>query len=68
MDMLGLDWDLELYKKKTKRLIFIDNCPARVSVPLLTALRIEFLPANTTSKLQPTDGGIKFKILTRTTV
>ena len=43
---------------KDKFLKFIDNCPAHPHVHGLKAITLAFLPANTTSKLQPCDQGI----------
>ena len=40
-----------------KIILFIDNCPAHKLVTL-SNLKCQFLPANTTSKLQPCDAGI----------
>ena len=39
-------------------LLFIDNCTAHNNIPALSNINVEFLPANTTSKLQPLDQGI----------
>ena len=59
-----IDWDKQLTKKKKKALLFIDNCTAHSVPRVLTSLRVEFLPAQTTSKLQPMDAGIikNFKV------
>lgn len=44
---------------RRKILLFIDNCPAHhTTLGFLTNIRVEFLPKNTTSKLQPCDQGI----------
>lgn len=63
-------WDNELTKKKKRALLFIDNCPAHNPLPVLISLKVEFLPPNTTSKLQPLDLGIikNFKVKYRTEV
>ncbi|XP_044761995.1 tigger transposable element-derived protein 6-like [Coccinella septempunctata] len=62
-------WYNELTKKK-RALLFIDNCPAHNPLPVLISLKVEFLPPNTTSKLQPLDLGIikNFKVKYRTEV
>lgn len=44
--------------KKRKILLFLDNCSAHTDVPLLDNVKVLFLPANTTSRLQPLDQGI----------
>ncbi|XP_051170921.1 tigger transposable element-derived protein 6-like [Leptopilina boulardi] len=45
-------------KKKTKILLFVDNCAAHSKLPKLTHVKIVFLPAHTTSQLQPLDQGV----------
>jgi len=45
-------------KQKRKVIIFIDNCTAHSEVSNLKAIKLIFLPANTTAKLQPADQGI----------
>ncbi|XP_046680817.1 tigger transposable element-derived protein 4-like [Homalodisca vitripennis] len=68
------DWLLKLDKQmgKGKRniILFIDNCSAHNTIPELKWVKVQFLPANTTSKLQPLDQGIikNFKVLYRTEV
>lgn len=59
--------DKEMIKKKKKILMFIDNCTAHGDVPKLKNVKVEFLPPNTTSKLQPLDQGVikNFKVLYR---
>ncbi|XP_054259576.1 tigger transposable element-derived protein 6-like [Macrosteles quadrilineatus] len=54
----------EMKKKKKKILMFVDNCTAHGDIPKLSNIKIEFLPPNTTSKLQPLDQGIiqSFKV------
>ncbi|XP_057334362.1 tigger transposable element-derived protein 4-like [Microplitis mediator] len=56
------EWLLKIDKKmiKDKRniLLFIDNCTAHNVIPPLKAIKVKFLPPNTTSKLQPLDQGI----------
>lgn len=46
--------------KRNKRfiLLFLDNCSAHSKLGTYSNIRIEFLPPNTTSKLQPLDQGI----------
>lgn len=62
------DWLKNLNKKmkkeKRKIVLFIDNCPAHSTIPKMENVKIEFLPPNTTSKLQPLDQGIiqSFKV------
>lgn len=38
--------------------MFVDNCTAHGDIPNLTNIKMRYLPANTTSKLQPLDQGI----------
>ncbi len=53
-----LKLNVEMIKKKRSILIFIDNCKAHpVNLSFLN-IKIIFLPANTTSVLQPMDAGI----------
>ena len=53
-----LEWDLELWKTRTKILLVIDNCPShRVDIDL-KSIEILFLPANLTATLQPLDQGV----------
>lgn len=54
----------EMKKKRKKICIFIDNCTAHGDTPKLSNIKIEYLPPNTTSKLQPLDQGIirSFKV------
>lgn len=56
------DWlkkvDIQMKIKRKKILLFIDNCAAHTDLPTLTNVKVMFLPANTTSKLQPLDQGI----------
>ena len=53
-----------------KALIMVDNAPSHVERPAtkLARTKVVFLPPNTTSKMQPLDGGIikTFKTLYRT--
>ncbi|XP_060836454.1 tigger transposable element-derived protein 6-like [Rhopalosiphum padi] len=48
----------DMRKQHRKIIIFVDNCTAHNNPPTLSNVRIEFLPANTTSKLQSLDQGI----------
>ncbi|XP_047984684.1 tigger transposable element-derived protein 6-like [Leguminivora glycinivorella] len=50
--------DKQMITEKRKILLFIDNCTAHNDVPPLRAIKVQFLPANTTSQLQPLDQGI----------
>lgn len=50
--------DKDMKKQKRKIILFIDNCTAHNDVPTLKNVKLEFLPPNTTSKLQPLDQGI----------
>jgi len=52
-----LHWDAKLRQKKQKFLLLVDNCPSHFLVDL-TNIRLEFLPPNTTSILQPMDQGV----------
>lgn len=51
-------WDLELCRQKRKILLLVDNCPAHPDIKNLRNIKLVFLPANTTSKLQPMDQGV----------
>ncbi len=53
-----LDLDKKIIRKKRKLVLFIDNCPSHAKNVQLKNLRVEFLPPNATSKLQPLDQGI----------
>ncbi|XP_072155736.1 tigger transposable element-derived protein 6-like [Bemisia tabaci] len=50
--------DKQMISEKRNILLLIDNCTAHNVIPPLQAVRVEFLPPNTTSKLQPLDRGI----------
>lgn len=52
-----INTDKQMITAKRKILLFIDNCTAH-DVPPLKAIKVKFLPANTTSQLQPLDQGI----------
>lgn len=45
-------------RQKRQVVIFVDNCGAHGAVNNLQAVRLEFLPPNTTSVLQPMDQGV----------
>lgn len=68
------DWlkKLNSKMKRNKRfiLLFLDNCSAHSKLSTYSNIRIEFLPPNTTSKLQPLDQGIirSFKRFYRTEI
>ncbi|KAL4121977.1 hypothetical protein QTP88_014392 [Uroleucon formosanum] len=59
-------FDQKMRLNQRNVLLFIDNCTAHCTINL-KSVRIEFLPPNTTSKLQPMDQGIiqNFKTLYR---
>lgn len=52
--------DIKFHREIRKVLLFIDNCPAhpKVLVRNLQAVKLVYLPPNTTSKLQPMDQGV----------
>lgn len=51
-------WDKELMKKNRKILLVVDNCASHPKIQNLKNIKLEFLPPNTTSVLQPMDQGI----------
>ncbi|XP_039386738.1 tigger transposable element-derived protein 4-like [Mauremys reevesii] len=51
-------WDRKFQAEKRKVALIVDNCRAHPDVPGLKAIKIFYLPPNTTSKLQPMDQGI----------
>ncbi|XP_056649105.1 tigger transposable element-derived protein 4-like [Diorhabda sublineata] len=65
------DWlrnlNQEMKAQKRKILMFVDNCTAHNNMPELSHIKLVYLPAYTTSKLQPMDQGIidNFKIYYR---
>lgn len=63
--LLRIDKQMKIQKRKI--LLFIDNCPAHNIIPTCQAVKVKFLPPNTTSKSQPLDQGIikTFKTLYR---
>jgi len=59
--------DKKMVSEKRKILLFIDNCTAHNLTSTFNAIKVQFLPPNTTSVLQPLDQGIinNFKIFYR---
>lgn len=51
-------WERELRKRKRKILLLIDNCSAHPEISGLKNIKIEFLPPNSTSVIQPMDQGV----------
>lgn len=51
-------WDRELRLKNRKILLLADNAPSHPFVPRLTNIKLDFLPKNTTSLIQPCDAGV----------
>jgi hypothetical protein len=47
-----------MYSQKRQVLLVVDNCPAHPALESLLAVRLVFLPPNTTSHTQPMDAGI----------
>lgn len=51
------EWLISVYRqvklKKRKIVFFIDNCTTHMEMPALEQVKVIFLPANTTSVLQP---------------
>ncbi len=52
------DWDRKLRMINRKVLLLVDNAPSHPEVANLTHIRVEKLPKNTTSLIQPCDAGI----------
>lgn len=50
--------DKKYCKKKRTILLFIDNCTAHNSIPLMANVKVVFFPPNMTSVLQPMDQGV----------
>lgn len=51
--------DSKMRREKRKVLLLVDNAPSHIYDPkTLTNVRVEFLPPNMTSRIQPNDGGI----------
>ncbi|KAL4119165.1 hypothetical protein QTP88_012011 [Uroleucon formosanum] len=59
--------DKKMVSEKRKILLFIDNCTAHNLTSTFNAIKVQFLPPNTTSVLQPLDQGMinNFKIFYR---
>ncbi|KAJ8865962.1 hypothetical protein PR048_033486 [Dryococelus australis] len=51
-------WNREHPTRKRKIILLVDNCPAHPVLLNLENIKLVFLPANTTSILQPTDQGV----------
>ena len=51
-------WDRRLRLINRRILLLVDNCPGHPKVEGLTHIRVEYLPKNTTSLIQPCDAGI----------
>jgi hypothetical protein len=51
-------WYRELRLQKRKILLIVDNCPAHPVLEKLENIKLVFLPANTTSMLQPMDQAV----------
>lgn len=53
-----LNLDKKFIQNKRKVILFIDNCTAHNSIPLMENVKVIFFPANMTSVIQPMDQGI----------
>lgn len=53
-----LKLDKKFKKEKRKVILFIDNCTAHNTIPLMENVKVIFFPANMTSVIQPMDQGI----------
>ncbi|XP_065356173.1 tigger transposable element-derived protein 6-like [Calliphora vicina] len=51
-------FDNDMTEANRKVLLFVDNCTANKNFPSLKSIKLQFLPPNATSKLQPLDLGI----------
>ncbi|KAJ8889251.1 hypothetical protein PR048_008749 [Dryococelus australis] len=51
-------WDRELQTRKRKIILLVDNCPAHPVLQNLENINLVFLPAKTTSILQPMDQAV----------
>ncbi|XP_046560365.1 tigger transposable element-derived protein 4-like [Haliotis rubra] len=47
-----------MHRKRRRIVLIVDNCPAHPYVDNLKAIRLVFLPPNTTSKTKPMDQGV----------
>ena len=54
---VATDWNNSLIKQNRHVLLLIDNAPGHI-IGEYSNIRIQFLPPNTTAKLQPLDQGI----------
>ncbi|XP_064475752.1 tigger transposable element-derived protein 4-like [Ornithodoros turicata] len=52
------EMDRRFVRENRKVMILVDNCPGHGNVSGLFSIRLEFLPPNTTAKLQPMDKGV----------
>ncbi|XP_063230823.1 tigger transposable element-derived protein 4-like [Bacillus rossius redtenbacheri] len=50
--------DKKFIKEKRQVVLFIDNCTAHNTIPVLKCVKVVFFPANMTSVVQPMDQGI----------
>ena len=51
-------YDAQMRMQTRKIILFVDNCSAHCQLPNLTNITLAYLPANTTSILQPLDQGV----------
>ncbi|XP_021358671.1 tigger transposable element-derived protein 4-like [Mizuhopecten yessoensis] len=62
MTEIFTDWvqkvDKTFYKQRSQIAMIVDNCPAHPNINDLRAIKLIFLPPNTTSKTQPMDQGM----------
>lgn len=54
--------DRQMFSQNRSILLFVDNCAAHPTVDKHRAIKLAFLPPNTTSKLQPMDQGIIYNM------
>uniref|UniRef100_H3B1Y1 HTH CENPB-type domain-containing protein n=1 Tax=Latimeria chalumnae TaxID=7897 RepID=H3B1Y1_LATCH len=50
--------DRDMVRQKRKVVLIVDNCPAHPRITGLKAVRLQFLPPNTTSHTQPLDSDV----------